>query len=58
MRVRGVLGSDFYSFDITMMSVRCLQKGSLRSFLGISPESHCKMKSFSLRGLIVVYDAI
>lgn len=47
MRVRGVLGSDFYSFDITMMSVRCLQKCSLRSFLGISPESHGKMKSFS-----------
>lgn len=39
-----VLGSDFYPFDARMMSVRYLQRGTLRSFIGVRPDKEVKMK--------------
>ena len=50
-----VLRSDFDPFDARMMSVRYLQRDTLRSFLGVGPDRECKIKI--LKVIWLYYDA-
>lgn len=43
-----VLGSDFYSFDARMMSVRYLQRSTLRSFIGVGPDREGNIKLYKV----------
>lgn len=49
-----VLGSDFDPFDARMMSVRYLQRCTLRSFIGVGPDREGNIKCKKFYGGIMV----